>query len=181
MKKTTTLLSIVVVVMHLAVGVIAHAQQSEKVFRIGFLDSGTASGSAVLLEAFRQELSKLGWVEGKNITIECAVAIGGRRSPTRASLGITSLSISSLFVFSWGPKPEFPVTFPPGRARLATRPPPTGSPAFAITMGMLGLAFFAANAAVFPATTIRSRHPTERARACGSGIGAKIGGNRNST
>jgi ABC-type uncharacterized transport system substrate-binding protein len=68
--KKTALLSIVVVVMHLAVGVIAHAQQSEKVFRIGFLDSGTASGSAVLLEAFRQEMSKLGWVEGKNITIE---------------------------------------------------------------------------------------------------------------
>ena len=30
----------------------------------------TASGSAVLVEAFRQELSKLGWIEGKNITIE---------------------------------------------------------------------------------------------------------------
>src|SRR5215471_2304426 len=46
------------------------AQQSGKVPRIGFLDNSTASGSAVLLEAFRQELSKLGWVEGKNITIE---------------------------------------------------------------------------------------------------------------
>ncbi|TMA83688.1 MAG: hypothetical protein E6J74_35735 [Deltaproteobacteria bacterium] len=28
------------------------------------------SGSAALLEAFRQELSKLGWIEGKNIAIE---------------------------------------------------------------------------------------------------------------
>ncbi len=28
------------------------------------------SGSAVLVEAFRQEMSKLGWIEGKNITIE---------------------------------------------------------------------------------------------------------------
>jgi putative tryptophan/tyrosine transport system substrate-binding protein len=46
------------------------AQQSKKIFRIGFLDSSTASGSAVLLEAFRQELSKLGWVERKNITFE---------------------------------------------------------------------------------------------------------------
>ena len=46
------------------------AQQPGKVFRIGFLDSSTASGSAVLVEAFRQELSKLGWIEGKNITIE---------------------------------------------------------------------------------------------------------------
>ena len=49
---------------------IANAQQSGKIFRIGFLDASTASGSAVLLEAFRQELSKLGWIEGKNITIE---------------------------------------------------------------------------------------------------------------
>ena len=45
-----------------------HAQQ--KIPRIGFLDSSTASGSAVLVEAFRQELNKLGWIEGKNITIE---------------------------------------------------------------------------------------------------------------
>ena len=48
---------------------LAEAQQPGKVFRIGFLDSGTA-GSAVLVDAFRQELSKLGWIEGKNITIE---------------------------------------------------------------------------------------------------------------
>ena len=46
------------------------AQQAGKIFRIGFLDSSTASGSAVLVDAFRQELSKLGWIEGKNITIE---------------------------------------------------------------------------------------------------------------
>ena len=45
-------------------------QQTGKVPRIGFLDGSTASGSAVLLEAFRQELNRLGWIEGKNITIE---------------------------------------------------------------------------------------------------------------
>ena len=44
--------------------------QTGKIPRIGFLDNSTASGIAVLLEAFRQELSKLGWIEGKNITIE---------------------------------------------------------------------------------------------------------------
>jgi len=48
----------------------AEAQQQGKIFRIGFLDAGTASGSAVLVDAFRQELSKLGWIEGKSITIE---------------------------------------------------------------------------------------------------------------
>jgi putative tryptophan/tyrosine transport system substrate-binding protein len=68
--KKTILLSIVVVVIYLAVGVIAHAQQAGKIFRIGFLDGGTASGSAVLVKAFLQELSKLGWIEGKNIAIE---------------------------------------------------------------------------------------------------------------
>ncbi len=48
----------------------AHAQQAGKIFRIGFLDPSTASGSAGLLEVFRQEMRKLGWIEGKNITIE---------------------------------------------------------------------------------------------------------------
>ena len=60
----------------------AEAQQTAKVSRIGFLDSSTASGMAVLLDAFRQELSKLGWIEGKNITIEYRFA---EQKPERAS------------------------------------------------------------------------------------------------
>ena len=48
----------------------AGAQQAGKISRIGFLDSSTASGMAVLVDAFRQELSKLGWIEGKNIAFE---------------------------------------------------------------------------------------------------------------
>jgi putative tryptophan/tyrosine transport system substrate-binding protein len=49
----------------------ADAQQPGKIHRIGYLDGGTASGMAtVLLNAFRHELGKLGWVEGKNIAIE---------------------------------------------------------------------------------------------------------------
>src|SRR5262250_68140 len=54
----------------LATGTFAEAQQTGKVARIGFLDNSTASGMAVILDAFRQELSKLGWIEGKNISIE---------------------------------------------------------------------------------------------------------------
>jgi putative ABC transport system substrate-binding protein len=46
------------------------AQQPGKIFRIGFLDASTASGMSVLVDAFRQELTKLGWIEGKNIIIE---------------------------------------------------------------------------------------------------------------
>ena len=59
-----------IVVAFTVCGARAEAQQTGKVLRIGFLDSSTASGSAVLVDAFRQELSKLGWIEGKNIAIE---------------------------------------------------------------------------------------------------------------
>jgi putative tryptophan/tyrosine transport system substrate-binding protein len=68
MKKRITLW--LLATLFLANVSLADAQQTGKIFRIGFLDGSTASGSAVLVEAFRQELSKLGWVEGKNITIE---------------------------------------------------------------------------------------------------------------
>jgi putative tryptophan/tyrosine transport system substrate-binding protein len=54
----------------------ATAQQTAKIFRIGFLDSSTPSGIAVLVEAFRQELRKLGWTEGKNINFEFRFAEG---------------------------------------------------------------------------------------------------------
>ena len=68
MKKKITVLTLCAMLFALCSS--ADAQQPGKIFRIGFLDNSTASGSAVLLEAFRQELSKLGWIEGKNITIE---------------------------------------------------------------------------------------------------------------
>ena len=51
-------------------GAVVQAQQPGKVFRIGFLDANTAAGTAVLVPAFREELSKLEWIEGKNLTIE---------------------------------------------------------------------------------------------------------------
>src|SRR5262244_674154 len=60
----------------LATGAFADAQQAGKSFRIGFLDNGTASGMSVLVDAFRQELSKLGWIEGKSIVLEYRFAEG---------------------------------------------------------------------------------------------------------
>jgi ABC-type uncharacterized transport system substrate-binding protein len=52
----------------------AAAQQPEKIFRIGFLDPSTASSMGGLLEVFRQELRKLGWIEGKNLIFEYRLA-----------------------------------------------------------------------------------------------------------
>ena len=51
-------------------GPIANAQQAGRILRIGFLDPSTASSMAGLLETFRHELSKLGWIEGRNFTID---------------------------------------------------------------------------------------------------------------
>ena len=48
----------------------ANGQRPVKIARIGFLDNSTASGGATMIQAFRHELRKLGWIEGKNITIE---------------------------------------------------------------------------------------------------------------
>jgi hypothetical protein len=67
MKRKITFLTLCAVLFALCGSV--DAQQTGKVFRIGFLDNSTASGMAVLVDAFRGELSKLGWIEGKNITI----------------------------------------------------------------------------------------------------------------
>jgi len=64
---------------------LAEAQEKGKIFRIGFLDTSTASGMAVLVEAFRQELRKLGWIEGKNITIEYRFAGTQERLPELAA------------------------------------------------------------------------------------------------
>jgi putative ABC transport system substrate-binding protein len=48
----------------------AQAQQPKKVPRIAYLDPSTESAVADFLDAFRKELSKLGWIEGKNLSIE---------------------------------------------------------------------------------------------------------------
>ena len=61
MRKKFTVLTLCAMLFALCSS--AQAQQTSKVPRIGFLGNSTASGIAVLLDAFRQELSKLGWIE----------------------------------------------------------------------------------------------------------------------
>jgi putative tryptophan/tyrosine transport system substrate-binding protein len=59
-----------------ALDVQAQAQQPGKVPRIGFLFPGSASTRSVFIEAFRQGLRDLGYIEGKNITVEYRYAEG---------------------------------------------------------------------------------------------------------
>ena len=59
-----------------ACGALAQAQQPTKVPRIGFLSAISPSAVAARIEAFRQGLRELGYVEGKNIVIEYRYAEG---------------------------------------------------------------------------------------------------------
>ena len=54
----------------------AEAQQPKKVPRIGFLGVTSPSAISARTEAFRQGLRGLGYVEGKNISIEYRFAEG---------------------------------------------------------------------------------------------------------
>src|SRR5262245_25191606 len=83
---------------------LADAQQTGKIFRIGYLDNSTASGIAVLLDAFRQELTKLGWIEGKNITIEYRFAEQKQERLPELAADLVRLKVD-LIVTSGGPTP----------------------------------------------------------------------------
>jgi putative tryptophan/tyrosine transport system substrate-binding protein len=54
----------------------ADAQPAGKVYRIGYLTAGSVTANPRVLEAFRQGLRDLGWVEGQNIVIEYRSAEG---------------------------------------------------------------------------------------------------------
>jgi len=77
MAVTLTNLRLVVAALSFAASLAADAQQSGKVYRIGYLSTGSASGTYTRpLEAFRQGLRELGWHEGRNVLIEYRYAEG---------------------------------------------------------------------------------------------------------
>jgi putative ABC transport system substrate-binding protein len=65
-----TMLSLIVAGLLLPFGLSTEAQQVTKIARIGMLPAGSLSSMATLVEAFRQGLRELGYVEGKNILLE---------------------------------------------------------------------------------------------------------------
>jgi putative tryptophan/tyrosine transport system substrate-binding protein len=75
--KRAAVPSILGVVVLLALGVIAEAQQpTKKVPRIAYLGGGSAELERVWLDAFLQGLRELGYFEGKNIVVERRFAAG---------------------------------------------------------------------------------------------------------
>ena len=55
---------------------LAEAQQPKKIPRIGYLSGTSLAVNSARVEAFRQGLREFGYIEGKNIVIECRYAEG---------------------------------------------------------------------------------------------------------
>ena len=66
------------------------------------------------------------------------------------------------------------MTLPPGRARLATKPLPTGSPATAKTIGMADVACFAAGTRASRRDDDIDLEPDELGRDLGVALGAAL-------
>jgi putative tryptophan/tyrosine transport system substrate-binding protein len=101
MKKKITVLTLCAMLFALCVA--AEAQQTGKIFRIGFLDPSNASSIAVFLETFRQELGKLGWIDGKNIIIEFRFAEQAPGHLRELAAELVHLKVDLIVVTSVGP------------------------------------------------------------------------------
>jgi putative ABC transport system substrate-binding protein len=183
---------------------VREAQQPERMVRIGILDASTASGSAVLLDALRQELSNLGWIEGKNTSLEYRFAEHKLERLPELAAELVRLKVD-LIVTSGGPTPlaakkatsTIPIVMtnsvdPVGQGLVASLARPggnvTGNSGLSPELNTKMLEIL--KDTVPKLTRVghlrsrgqhnkRNRAPTERAQGCGCGTEAKIGGDRN--
>jgi len=72
MKRSAAMLSVLLTLALLAAPLTVEAEQAGNIYRIAFLTIPTRPPATTLagLEAFRQVLRDLGWIEGKNLVIE---------------------------------------------------------------------------------------------------------------
>ena len=101
--------AIVILIVGLALASVhlADAQQAKKIPRIAFLGTASASVVAARVEAFREGLRELGYLEGKNIVIEYRFGEG------------KSNEVNSLAVELAGSKVDVIVTAGPAATRSA--------------------------------------------------------------
>ena len=103
MKHFVGLLSIFVT---LAAGGVAVQAQQAKIHRIGFLGASSAVALAARIEAFRQGLRALGYVEGKNIVIEWRSAEGNLDRLPGLAAELVRLKVD--VIVTTGPAPTRP-------------------------------------------------------------------------
>jgi ABC-type uncharacterized transport system substrate-binding protein len=96
MKKPFSILLIVAIVV-VGAGV-AEAQPAKKVFRIGLLSSGRSSPMPPQIEALRQGLRELGYIEGQNILVEYRWAEGKDERYAILASDLVSLGVDVIVV-----------------------------------------------------------------------------------
>jgi putative tryptophan/tyrosine transport system substrate-binding protein len=109
------LVGIVTFAVTLTISAAALAEQPKKVYRIGFLGAASISANSARIEALRQGLRALGYVEGKNIVIEYRYADGkADRLPALAAelIGLKVDLIVSGGAAATGPAKEATTTIP---------------------------------------------------------------------
>ena len=78
----------------------SEAQQPTKVYRIGMLATGSASTHKSRIDAFRQGLQELGYIEGKNVVLELRYAEGKRERYAELAAEIVRLKPDVIVVGS---------------------------------------------------------------------------------
>jgi putative tryptophan/tyrosine transport system substrate-binding protein len=96
--KKAAVPSILIAVVLLAVAVTAEAQQAKKVPRIGFLSGFSSSSDRKRVEAFRQGLRELGYVEGQNVFVEYRYAGGNADEYPKLAAELVSFKVDLIVV-----------------------------------------------------------------------------------
>ena len=110
--RKAAVFSVLFVLVPLAVGVIAEAQQTKKVPRIGYLSPHDAASDSTQSEAFRLALRELGYIEGQNIATEYRYAEGKRGQLRELAAELVRLKVDIIVV---------PGTIPIRDAKNATK------------------------------------------------------------
>src|SRR5215469_16874914 len=100
-----------------------------------------------------------------NVVLAVVVLVGSTSTATRVAAGTNSRRSCNRFVTCSTEKILIPVKFPPGRARLSTRPSLAGSSAATKRIGIVAVAALAANAAGTVAVAIAATRRRARSLA----------------
>jgi putative tryptophan/tyrosine transport system substrate-binding protein len=86
----------VIALMLVVAGAVAQAQQPTKVPRIGFLSATSPSTISARVEAFRQGLRELGYVEAKNLVVEYRYAEGKLERLSELAAELVRLKVDAI-------------------------------------------------------------------------------------
>ena len=78
----------------------ARAQPGEQMRRIGFLGSGTLAAQGQWIAASLQRLKELGWIEGRNLTIEYRWAEGSSERATELAAEFVRLKVDVIVTYA---------------------------------------------------------------------------------